>query len=213
MVISFVLVSFHISFFTDLFIDISYCWRCRNCLDDVHPDNISVIKTKSLIVVFMASEVGCKNRKTKIRPKIKNGNNKGRKINCFKVTSNNKPKQYQGLLFDKYPGRESNPHDRNGHRILSPACLPVPPPGHHVRKKTSQLTERIFLSGRRDSNPRPRPWQGRALPTELLPQKSRAKINIFFYLQTFEVKITRLNKKGSVYFFTGPHSMRRSFSK
>jgi hypothetical protein len=26
------------------------------------------------------------------------------------------------------------------------------------------------LSGRRDSNPRPRPWQGRALPTELLPQ-------------------------------------------
>ncbi len=26
-----------------------------------------------------------------------------------------------------------------------------------------------LLSGRRDSNPRPRPWQGRALPTELLP--------------------------------------------
>ncbi len=27
-----------------------------------------------------------------------------------------------------------------------------------------------FLSERRDSNPRPRPWQGRALPTELLSQ-------------------------------------------
>ena len=26
----------------------------------------------------------------------------------------------------------------------------------------------FFLSERRDSNPRPRPWQGRALPTELL---------------------------------------------
>ena len=26
------------------------------------------------------------------------------------------------------------------------------------------------LSERRDSNPRPRPWQGRALPTELLSQ-------------------------------------------
>ncbi len=25
-------------------------------------------------------------------------------------------------------------------------------------------------SGRRDSNPRPQPWQGCALPTELLPQ-------------------------------------------
>ena len=28
-----------------------------------------------------------------------------------------------------------------------------------------------FESGKRDSNPRPRPWQGRALPTELFPQK------------------------------------------
>ena len=28
----------------------------------------------------------------------------------------------------------------------------------------------ILLSGKRDSNSRPRPWQGRALPTELLPQ-------------------------------------------
>ena len=26
-----------------------------------------------------------------------------------------------------------------------------------------------ILSGKRDSNPRPRPWQGRALPTELFP--------------------------------------------
>ena len=29
----------------------------------------------------------------------------------------------------------------------------------------------IYLSGKRDSNSRPRPWQGRALPTELFPQK------------------------------------------
>ena len=27
-------------------------------------------------------------------------------------------------------------------------------------------------SGKRDSDPRPRPWQGRALPTELFPQNS-----------------------------------------
>ncbi len=26
-------------------------------------------------------------------------------------------------------------------------------------------------SGKRDSDPRPRPWQGRALPTELFPQR------------------------------------------
>jgi hypothetical protein len=29
-------------------------------------------------------------------------------------------------------------------------------------------------SGKRDSNSRPRPWQGRALPTELFPHRSRA---------------------------------------
>ncbi len=32
-------------------------------------------------------------------------------------------------VLEMYPGRESNPHGRNNHRILSPACLPVPPPG------------------------------------------------------------------------------------
>ena len=36
-----------------------------------------------------------------------------------------------------YPGRESNPHCRNGNRILSPACLPVPPPGHYLKKNLS----------------------------------------------------------------------------
>jgi len=33
-----------------------------------------------------------------------------------------------------YPGRDLNPHNRNGHRILSPACLPVPPPGHPFKE-------------------------------------------------------------------------------
>ena len=36
-------------------------------------------------------------------------------------------------------------------------------------------TEVRLLSGKRDSNSRPRPWQGRALPTELLPQLRRKK--------------------------------------
>ena len=43
-------------------------------------------------------------------------------------------------------------------------------------------------SGKRDSNPRPRPWQGRALPTELFPlvkffrhfPKCECKVNVFF---------------------------------
>ncbi len=39
-------------------------------------------------------------------------------------------------------------------------------------KKPSEKSSKGFkkLSGKRDSNSRPRPWQGRALPTELFPQ-------------------------------------------
>ena len=35
-----------------------------------------------------------------------------------------------------------------------------------------------FLSGKRDSNSRPQPWQGCALPTELFPQN----VNVYMFL-------------------------------
>ena len=44
--------------------------------------------------------------------------------------------------------------------ILNPLRLPIPPLGHNALK----------WSGKRGSNSRPRPWQGRALPTELFPR-------------------------------------------
>ena len=31
-----------------------------------------------------------------------------------------------------YPGSDLNRYERNVHRILSPACLPIPPPGHFM---------------------------------------------------------------------------------
>jgi hypothetical protein len=42
-----------------------------------------------------------------------------------------------------------------------------------LMKKKSRQRDLLkpFLSGKRDSNPRPRPWQGRALPTELFPHE------------------------------------------
>gem|GEM_PF-2059999 len=67
----------------------------------------------------------------------------------------------------QYPGPESNRYDRNGHRILSPARLPVPPPGRFKQKPECGRNIQAIWSEKRDSNPRPRPWQGRALPTEL----------------------------------------------
>ena len=51
-----------------------------------------------------------------------------------------------------------------------------------LKKKSRPDNHRIRdLSGKRDSNPRPRPWQGRALPTELFPRfKSGCKCRNFF---------------------------------
>lgn len=50
-------------------------------------------------------------------------------------------------------------------------------------------------SGKRDLNPRPLPWQGNALPTELFPQKITLKIvsvllgkSNSFYLSNHEFK-------------------------
>ena len=37
-------------------------------------------------------------------------------------------------------------------------------------KRKSSQSATFFLSGKRDSNSRPQPWQGCALPTELFPQ-------------------------------------------
>ena len=45
------------------------------------------------------------------------------------LKSKNPRKPRLSRVSDVYPGRESNPHSLNGNRILSPACLPVPPPG------------------------------------------------------------------------------------
>ena len=47
------------------------------------------------------------------------------------------------------------------HYPLKVACIPISPPAQGLFEK---------LSGKRDSNPRPQPWQGCALPTELFPQ-------------------------------------------
>ena len=62
----------------------------------------------------------------------------------------------------------------NGHYPLKVACLPIPPPGQMVslRAKRYNIIEGSNWSEKRDSNPRPRPWQGRALPTELFSHLS-----------------------------------------
>ena len=58
------------------------------------------------------------------------------------------------------------------HWILSPTCLPIPPLEQKKFKVKKRKTQNHFSlvnlwSEKRDSNPRPPPWQGGALPAEL----------------------------------------------
>ncbi len=64
--------------------------------------------------------------------------------------------------------------------ILNPLRLPIPPLGQK-------------WSGKRGSNSRPRPWQGRALPTELFPHK--VALNNEVHYRDFTKQCQMLNVK------------------
>ena len=72
----------------------------------------------------------------------------------------------------------------------------------------------LVLSGKRDSNSRPQPWQGCALPTELFPQKyyelamfcfncECKDIAIFLFTKTFDKK-----NQNFLNYFNHHHSLR-----
>ena len=109
---------------------------------------------------------------------------------------------YSGVLRSSVecivvPGAGIEPAWPCGRRILSPMRLPVSPSGHGdslphshrigKRRPSARRKQRSpacgastcfpgkrTWSGKRDSNSRPRPWQGRALPTELFPHGGRS---------------------------------------
>ena len=59
-----------------------------------------------------------------------------------------------------------------------------------------ELHPRKKWSGRRGSDSRPPPWQGGALPTELLPHKSAAGRNRTTDTQIFSLLLYRLSYRG-----------------
>ena len=75
---------------------------------------------------------------------------------------------------NQYRGRESNPYGRFGPQdfkscVSTSSTTPAKPgTGTSEEKKSTVSGALLSLSERRGSNPRPRPWQGRALPAELL---------------------------------------------
>src|SRR5437588_303585 len=63
---------------------------------------------------------------------------------------------------------------------MSPASYQTAPPrvavsSSHGLRRAMAPAVRPGESGKRDSNPRPQPWQGCALPTELFPRKARRR--------------------------------------
>ena len=62
------------------------------------------------------------------------------------------------------PGPDLNRHDRNDRGILSPLCLPIPPPGQIGTKTKDSILNNLYWSEKGGSNSRPQPWQGYALP-------------------------------------------------
>ena len=97
-----------------------------------------------------------------------------------KRDSNSRPQPWQGCalpteLFPQKvpdcmcPRQDSNLHVSQ-HSHLKRARLPFRHVGISNRKRNLYFC--LVLSGKRDSNSRPQPWQGCALPTELFPQKN-----------------------------------------
>jgi hypothetical protein len=118
-------------------------------------------------------------------------------------------RSYSGVLRSSVecivvPGAGIEPAWPCGRRILSPMRLPVSPSGHGdslphshrigKRRPSARRKQRSpacgastcfpgkrTWSGKRDSNSRPRPWQGRALPTELFPRADDANIVLLIW--------------------------------
>ena len=96
-----------------------------------------------------------------------------RRIACRELLQTTKsPKQKNCLgLFIWRLRSESNRRSRicnpvHNHSATQPLC------------KRAVDTARKIWSGKRDSNSRPRPWQGRALPTELFPRRINGRHSI-----------------------------------
>ncbi len=95
-----------------------------------------------------------------------------------KVENNHREPGQKACGEGVVPGAGIEPAQPQGREILSLLCLPIPPSGRcdqlylpRNERKGKCIAHFPFdiWSGRRVSNSRPIPWQGIALPTELLP--------------------------------------------
>src|SRR3978361_1059792 len=96
-----------------------------------------------------------------------------------KRDSNSRPQPWQGcaLPTELFPHRlwRREAESNRSRRICNPLhnrFAIAPSRTERKREARASLVRRVW-SGKRDSNSRPQPWQGCALPTELFPRRSR----------------------------------------
>ena len=80
------------------------------------------------------------------------------------------------------------------HTHLKRARLPIPPLGPDFNILSQRYQN---MSGKRDSDPRPQPWQGCALPTELFPlvhfrEVKRRRLELPRHNYHYPLKVARL---------------------
>ena len=80
-----------------------------------------------------------------------------------------KKRQHLHAAFFLYSGWELNPHSHCCEQDFKSCVSTSSTTRVNGSEKKSPLTGGNLLSGRPGSNRPPRPWQGRALPNELLP--------------------------------------------
>ena len=95
---------------------------------------------------------------------------------CMKFCNGNREANGGGSVFFGYPlatrknGNALQSDDYKAFFVLEAGLEPAQPqwPRDFKSLVSTNSTIRATKSDKRDLNPRPRPWQGRALPTELL---------------------------------------------
>ena len=120
------------------------------------------------------------------------------------LTSFSVKKNPQSKLRILYSRRDLNPHAHKAQDFKS--CVSTNSTTR-AEKTCLQSLMKHSLSERRDSNPRPRPWQGRALPAELLsrccikniPLKRGANVIIFLIFLSNYLKIPEPSKCRNIF--------------
>ena len=97
-----------------------------------------------------------------------------------------KKAQENKFLSFVVPQAGLEPARPNGHRILSPACLPIPPPRQNLIFEFN-----ISKSGKRDSNSQHSAWKADALPIELFPRcECKYKVINITFASVFRINFT-----------------------